>query len=150
MKAAAEDDMVRIIAHEPARLSAARYRHKLAHAQMASHLPEGSPVIFIEIKVADFSDFAQDLTVQGVTRHGYQILQASAPSVPTAIAATCIAIRDQTGIMPHIYFRWTEGDPVRNLLRFIFLGQGEIAPLTREVLREAEPSISKRPWVHVG
>ena len=150
VKSAAEDEMVRIIAHEPARLSAARYRHKLAHAQMASHLPEGSPVIFIEIKVSDFSDFSQDLTVQGVTRHGYKILQASAPSVPTAIAATCIAIRDQTGIMPHIYFRWTEGDPVRNLLRFFFLGQGEIAPLTREVLREAEPAIAKRPWVHVG
>lgn len=150
VKAAAEDDMVRIIAHEPVRLSAARYRHKLAHAQMASHLPEGSPVIFIEIKIADFSDFSQDLVVQGVTRHGYKILQASAPSVPTAIAATCIAIRDQIGIMPHIYFRWTEGDPVRNLLRFIFLGQGEIAPLTREVLREAEPAVAKRPWVHVG
>ncbi|GAA1497883.1 APC family permease [Paeniglutamicibacter kerguelensis] len=150
VKAAAEDNMVRIIAHEPVRLSAARYRHKLAHAQMASHLPEGAPVIFIEIKIADFSDFSQDLMVEGVTRHGYKILQASAPSVPTAIAATCIAIRDQTGIMPHIYFRWTEGDPVRNLLRFIFLGQGEIAPLTREVLREAEPYVSKRPWVHVG
>ncbi|MGL3807763.1 amino acid transporter [Paeniglutamicibacter sp. R2-26] len=150
VKSAAEDEMVRIIAHEPARLSAARYRHKLAHAQMASHLPEGSPVIFIEIKVSDFSDFSQDLTVRGVTRHGYKILQASAPSVPTAIAATCIAIRDQTGIMPHIYFRWTEGDPVRNLLRFFFLGQGEIAPLTREVLREAEPAIARRPWVHVG
>lgn len=150
VKAASQNSMVRIIAHEPVRLSAARYRHKLAHARMASHLPEDSPVVFIEIKVSDFSDFAQDITVKGITRHGFQILQASAPSVPTAIAATCIAIRDQTGTMPHIYFRWTEGDPVRNLMRFLFLGQGEIAPLTREVLREAEPSIGKRPWVHVG
>lgn len=145
-----EDSMVRIIAHEPVRLSAARYRHKLAHARMASHLPGEAPVIFIEIKVSDFSDFAQDIKVGGITRHGYRILQAQAPSVPTAIAAICLEIRDQTGIMPHIYFRWTEGNPVRNLLRFIFLGQGEIAPLTREVLREAEPAIGRRPWVHVG
>ncbi|MET0871992.1 MAG: amino acid transporter, partial [Paeniglutamicibacter terrestris] len=74
----------------------------------------------------------------------------AAPSVSTAIAAICLEIRDSTGIMPHIYFRWTEGDPMRNMLRFMFLGQGEIAPLTREVLREAEPEISRRPWVHVG
>uniref|UniRef100_UPI00398A15B1 amino acid transporter n=1 Tax=Paeniglutamicibacter sp. TaxID=1934391 RepID=UPI00398A15B1 len=129
------DSMVRIIAHEPIRLSAARYRHKLAHARMASHLPEEAPVIFIEIRVSDFSDFAQDILVSGATRHGYKILQAEAPSVPTAIAAICLEIRDETGVMPHIYFRWTEGNPVRNLLRFICLGQGESAPLPREVLR---------------
>ncbi|MFL4473716.1 amino acid transporter [Paeniglutamicibacter sp. MACA_103] len=150
IETSSRDSMVRIIAHEPVRLSAARYRHKLAHARMASHLPEDAPVVFIEIKVSDFSDFAQDISVSGTTRHGYKILQAEAPSVPTAIAAICLEIRDKTGVMPHIYFRWTEGNPVRNLLRFIFLGQGEIAPLTREVLREAEPAISKRPWVHVG
>ncbi|GAA3328225.1 amino acid permease [Paeniglutamicibacter sulfureus] len=150
IETSSRDSMVRIIAHEPVRLSAARYRHKLAHARMASHLPEDAPVVFIEIRISDFSDFAQDIVVTGTTRHGYKILQAEAPSVPTAIAAICLEIRDQTGVMPHIYFRWTEGNPAHNLLRFLFLGQGEIAPLTREVLREAEPAIGKRPWVHVG
>ena len=150
LKASSRDSMVRLIAHEPMRLSAARYRHKLAHARMASHLPAEAPVIFIEIKVSDFSDFAQDLMVCGITRHGYSILVAQAPSVPTAIAAICLEIRDTAGVMPHVYFRWTEGKPLRNLLRFLFLGQGEIAPLTREVLREAEPAIGRRPWVHVG
>lgn len=150
LKASSRDSMVRLIAHEPMRLSAARYRHKLAHARMASHLPAEAPVIFIEIKVSDFSDFAQDIMVYGITRHGYSILVAQAPSVPTAIAAICLEIRDTAGVMPHVYFRWTEGKPLRNLLRFLFLGQGEIAPLTREVLREAEPAIGRRPWVHVG
>ena len=85
-----------------------------------------------------------------ITRHGYKILVAEAPSVPTAIAAICLEIRDATGVMPHIYFRWTEGNPVRNLLRFLFLGLSENAPLTREVLRWAEPEIGRRPWSHAG
>lgn len=34
--------------------------------------------------------------------------------------ASVLLPRDVTGLMPHIYFRWTEGNPVANLLRFPF------------------------------
>jgi hypothetical protein len=70
--------------------------------------------------------------------------------VPNPIASVLQHIRVVTGLKPHIYFRRTEGNPVIILLKFLFLGEGEIAPVTREVLREAEPDVTKRPWVHVG
>ncbi|MGP5073096.1 hypothetical protein ACTXOR_13515 [Arthrobacter rhombi] len=75
---------------------------------------------------------------------------ATAPSAPTALAAIRLSIRDAYGIMPHPYFRWAESSPARHLPRLLLLGQMEIAPLTREVLREADPNPRLRQWVQIG
>ncbi|MCX2748331.1 amino acid transporter [Arthrobacter sp. MI7-26] len=141
---------IALIAHEPLRLTAEAYREKLSSAIEVSHIPVDYQALFLEVIVDDSSDFETALEVRGVTRHGHQILEVHGPVVPNTIASVLLHIRDVTGLMPHIYFRWTEGNPVINLLRFLFLGEGEIAPVTREVLREAEPDVTRRPWVHVG
>lgn len=148
--AANETGPIQIIAHEPKKLSAAAYGHKLTTAMESSHLNVQGQVIFLEVVVDDSSDFETDLEVHGIIRHGFRVLQVHGPVVPNTIASVLLRIRDVTGLMPHIYFRWTEGNPIKNLLRFLFFGQGEIAPVTREVLREAEPDVTRRPWVHVG
>ncbi|MFJ4171421.1 amino acid transporter [Paenarthrobacter sp. NPDC089714] len=141
---------IRLIAHEPRRLTAEAYREKLVSAIEVSHLPLNYHGIFLEVALDDTSDFETELYVKGIERHGYRILEVHGPVIANTIASVLLHIRDVTGLMPHIYFRWTEGNPITNLLRFLFLGEGEIAPVTREVLREAEPDVSRRPWVHVG
>jgi hypothetical protein len=150
MVAASEDGPIQIISHEPKHLTAESYRHKLAAAREISHVPMDEQIIFLEVILDDTSDFETALEVHGVTRHGFRILEVHAPVVPNTIASVLLHIRDVTGLMPHIYFRWTEGNPITNLLRFLFFGEGEIAPVTREVLRQAEPDLTRRPWVHVG
>ncbi len=148
--AQAESGPLQIIAHEPLRLTGQAYRDKLESAREVSHIPLTDNVLFLEVIVDDSSDFETELEVHGVMRHGYRVLEVHGPVVPNTIASVLLHIRDVTGLMPHIYFRWTEGNPVRNLLRFMFFGEGEIAPVTREVLRQAVPDVTQRPWVHVG
>ena len=36
------------------------------------------------------------------------------------------------------------------LKRYIFFGEGDIVPTTREILRKAEPDPAQRPVIHVG
>ena len=74
----------------------------------------------------------------------------SSAAVPNSIAAICLAMRDEFGLIPHVYFDWTEGSPLTHFLRFILWGSGEVAPVTREILRRAEPDRSRRPHVHAG
>jgi hypothetical protein len=100
--------------------------------------------------VVDASDFETELRVRGEERFGHRILTIRSSVVANTIAEVLLAIRNRIGLSPHVYFTWTEGNPLLNLLKFLFVGASEIAPVTREVLREAEPDPEQRPYVHVS
>jgi hypothetical protein len=106
--------------------------------------------VFLEVSVADASGFEADLEIRGEERFGYKVLTVSSTAVPNGIAAICLAMRDEFGLIPHGYFDGTEGSPLTHFLRFILWGSGEVAPVTREILRRAEPDRSRRPHVHAG
>lgn len=113
--------------------------------------PEEGNFIFLEVKLSDASEFSEDLLeVTGHEENGYQILRCSNPAVPNAIAAILLEIRDRTRKIPHAYLSWTEGHPIGYTIKYIFLGEGETATVTREILRGAEPYENLRPIVHVG
>ncbi|MEO3974620.1 amino acid transporter [Streptomyces sp. CAU 1734] len=147
---AARKGPVRIIAHEPSEHSTAEYRMKEYSRRQEAHIPGGRPVLFLEAFVRDSSDFTADLSVRGDEKYGVRRLRVEGATVPNAIAAVLLSIRDRTGRVPHAYFTWTEGAPFGHLLRFLVFGDGETAPVTREVLRRAEPDPARRPRVHVG
>jgi hypothetical protein len=141
---------LRLVANEPDARDPAEYREKLWQIQADHDLPD-EDVIFVEVTVGDPSDFETALDVHGeVVHERYRVLTMESSTVANALAALLLHIRDATGSVPDIYFEWTEGNPLANLLRFLFVGVGEVAPLTREVLREAEPDPRRRPHVHVS
>ncbi|MFF2626909.1 amino acid transporter [Kitasatospora griseola] len=142
---------IRFIATKPATRDLAEYRDKVHQIRADNDIPVEDDLVFVEVTVLDPSDFEAELKVRGEVLHDrYRVLTLEHSSVPNALAAILLHVRDTTGQLPHIYFEWTEGSPFAQFLRFFLFGQGEVAPVTREVLREAEPDRARRPRVHVG
>lgn len=149
---------IRFIADEPGRRDLAEYRERIEQIRHEDDVPVAEDLVFVEVTVTDPSEFEAGLTVRGEVMHGrYRVLTLESSSIPDALAAPLLHVRDSTGALPHICFEWTEGGPFADFLRFLrffLFGQGEVAPVTREVLREAERDRSSRPSsrprVHVG
>ena len=142
---------IRLVANEPDRRDAREYSDKIAQIQADNDLPDDHDLIFVEVTVSDASDFETTLDVRGeVLHHRYRVLSVSGSAVASALASLLLHIRDTSGRRPHIYFEWTEGNPAANFLRYLIFGQGEVAPVTREMVRRAEPDRNRRPHVHAG
>jgi len=147
---AAAHGTVRLVPSDPADRNALEYLDKERRARETNHIPDREPVLFLEIVVRDASEFEEELVVHGEERYGFRVLTCDASAVANAIAALLLEIRDTYDTIPHVYFTWTEGNPLSNIVRFLVFGHGEVAPVTREVLREAEDDPARRPFVHVG
>jgi hypothetical protein len=150
IREAAQRGTLRLIANHPDERNTREYLLKEREEREASHIPTGDAVLFLEVTVQDPSDFAANVKVQGDEIGGFRVLKVDGASVPNSLAATLLAIRDRTGKKPHAYFGWTEGNPLKYLARFVFFGEGDIAPVTREILRQTDPNPKTRPAIHVG
>src|SRR4029078_8376499 len=116
----------------------------------ATHIPKDAPVLFLEVTVTDPSEFAPVVHVSGEEVGPYRVLRAVGASIPNAIAAVLLHVRDLTGVRPHAYFGWSESPPVIAAGRYLLFGEGGVAPVTREGLRHSERDPKRRPAVHVG
>jgi hypothetical protein len=141
---------VRIIAHRPDKRTVEEYDKKERQAREDHSLNDDEPILFLEVMQGDASDFTEEVHVRGVRVGRHRILRCTSPAVPNAIAALLLHIRDATGKIPDAYFGWTEGNPVGYVLRYLALGEGDTAPVTREVLRKAVKNPLERPRIHVG
>jgi hypothetical protein len=147
---AAKKGTIRIIANRCQTGDEREYFLKEKEAREDNHIPANDQILFLEVEVCDASEFTDVLEVKGVEVHGYKVLRAQSSTVPNAIAAFLLYLRDMTGQIPHCYFSWSEGNPIQYLFRYIVFGEGDTAPVTHEVLRQAEEDPERRPAIHVG
>ncbi|GIW31875.1 MAG: hypothetical protein KatS3mg071_2049 [Meiothermus sp.] len=141
---------IRLVANHRDSGSPFEYTQKQERMHRRTHLPNRDPVAFLEVSVPDASDFSDTLYVHGVEVGEHRVLRVQGTSIPNAIAALLLYIRDTTGKLPHVYFEWSERPLLRSALDFILYGEGDVPSLTHEVLRKAEPDPQRRPVVHVG
>ncbi len=108
-------------------------------------------MLFLEIDIVDPSDFSDVLRVRGVEVGGHRILRVASPAAPNAIAAVLLALRDATGVRPHVLLR-----VVRGLARWhtccatCSSAAATPPPVVREIIRKVEPDPDRRPGIHVS
>ncbi len=138
-----------LLAHRP---GGTNYALKEQETRELHKLTEDEAIfIFLEVELSDPSDFSDEcLELTAEEEEGFKVFKCKSPAIPNAIAAILLHIRDKTHTIPHAYFGWTEGHPLAYVFKYIFLGEGETAPVTREILRELETDPDKRPRIIVG
>jgi hypothetical protein len=139
-----------LLAHDPTLTLPTDYVYEEADQRGDFNLHPGEPVLFLEVHVRDASDFTDVLLVHGVEVGCHRVLRVEATAIPNGIAALLLHLRDVTGKRPNVYFNWGEGNPLLHLIQYMFSGHGDVPPLTREILRRAEPDQNRRPAVYVG
>lgn len=95
----------------------------------------------------DPSAFAETYTVRGVD--GALVVEAA--SVSNAVAVIALDIQRCTDKPVEVYFEWADDGPLKAALRTVFLGRGQVATVTREILRrESLDTGQTSPSVHVA
>lgn len=145
-----QKEMLRVVPNAPESRDVREYAREEKEVRDDHGLSPDAPILFLEVYIRDASEFEGDVRIRGVEISGYRVLRVEATAIPNGIAATLLYLRDATGKTPHAYFNWTEGNPFLFLVRYLLSGGGDIAPVTREVLRIAEPDPKRRPVIHAA
>jgi hypothetical protein len=136
-----------LVPHDPA---GSTLRHKEHEIRLRHRLGTDVPIIFIEVKMGDPSDFYQKPLMKIDHEAGEEVIRVSrCTSVAHVLAAVGLAFRE-VGSPPELHFAWSEASPMAANLNFFLLGQGNIPWMVHALIRKAEPAVARRPRVIIG
>jgi hypothetical protein len=137
-----------LVPHDPTHASVDAKEHEIRDRH---RIVPGIPIIFIEVKVGDPSDFFQQPLMK-ISRddEDREIIRVwRATSVAHVLAAIGLAFRE-VGQPPELYFKWSTQSPMEATLNFLLLGQGNVPLLVRTLIHNAEVDPARRPRVIVA
>ena len=113
-------------------------------------LSADEPIVFIEATLGDPSQFEHRPLMEVMQESGRFIIRVEqCASVAHAIASIALEL-SKTGKPPEVHFGWSDQSAIAANLSFVFLGEGNVPWLVRELISKAEPDPEKRPRVVVG
>jgi hypothetical protein len=136
-----------LVPHRPGRRSLA---DKEAEVRREHRLPPELMVVFVQVELADASEFANEPVLQIVQEGGRYVMKITgAASISHTLAAVALEMA-KVGCPPEIHFGWTDESPVSGTLGFLLFGEGNVPWMVRELIRRAEPVEEKRPRIIVA
>ena len=140
-------DLTILVPHRPGRRSLAE---KEGDIRREHRVPRDLMVVFVEVNLADASNFVGEPMIEIHQEEGRYVLKISgAASIAHTLAAVSLEMA-KVGHPPEIHFGWTEDSPWSGTLGFLLFGEGNVPWMVRELLRRAEPDPKKRPHIIVA
>jgi hypothetical protein len=137
-----------LVPHRPGRRS---LESKEATVRDEHRIPSDEMVVFVEVELADPSEFAPTPELTVVQEEGrYALRVRNAASIAHTLAAVALENRVEGKPPPILHFGWTDESPVSGTLGFLLFGEGNIPWMVRELLIKAEPDPARRPKVMIA
>jgi hypothetical protein len=137
-----------LVPHRPGRRS---LESKEKTIRDEHRIPADEMVVFVEVGLADPSEFAPTPELTVVEEQGrYVVKVRNAASIAHTLAAVALEIRVAGKPPPILHFGWTDQSPVSGTLGFLLFGEGNVPWEVRELLVKAEAEPTRRPKVMIA
>ena len=136
-----------LVPHRPGQRSLAE---KEAEIRRKHRIPQGVPIVFLEVHYGDTSDF-ENAPIIGVRQEGdfFVITAHDCVSVSHTIAQLAMEMT-KNGSPLDIVFGWSKGNRLKLALDFLLFGRGDVPNRVVDLLDDAIADPDKRPTVIVG
>jgi hypothetical protein len=136
-----------LVPHRPGRRSLA---NKEAQIRREHRIPRDLMIVFVEVALADASDFVNEPELRITQEEGRYVLKiTNAASIAHTLAALALEMA-KVGRPPEVHFGWTDDSPVSGTLGFLLFGEGNVPWMVRDLIRRAEPDEAKRPLIIIA
>jgi hypothetical protein len=136
-----------LVPHRPGRRTLAEKEQAIRREH---RIPRDLMVVFVEVDLADASEFAPQPVIEVAQEQGRYVLKVTqAASISHTLAALALEMA-KVGRPPEIHFGWTDESPMSGTLGFLLFGEGNVPWMVRSLLKKAEPNPDRRPLIIIA